>query len=210
MTRHVPRSRLSVTTLLGGCVALLCGLASSPAQAVSVYLNGVNIDGVTGQSFENCSVSIDEKGNVLITAKGYEVQRQTPNAAKATTAAAPATPVTKHYFLVTETSAPGKVQYDVDIFVNATWIKRIAANDGQVILDISKHLRQGKNTVHFTAVKNLKEGRKSVSAGDYLKIHVGEGSMGGNNVMIDNPLIEYTRTAAELDNVDQEFTITGR
>ena len=45
-----------------------------PRRAPSVTLNGVNIDGVTGQKFENCTVVIDEQGNVHIEAKGYAVK----------------------------------------------------------------------------------------------------------------------------------------
>jgi hypothetical protein len=39
---------------------------------------------------------------------------------------------------------------------------------------------------------------------------VGEGDSGGNTVTIDNPLIESKRTAAETENVNEEFTILGR
>jgi hypothetical protein len=39
---------------------------------------------------------------------------------------------------------------------------------------------------------------------------VGEGNEGGNTVTIDNPLIESKRTAAETDNVNEEFTLQGR
>ena len=34
--------------------------------------------------------------------------------------------------------------------------------------------------------------------------------MAGDNVMIDNPLIEYTRTAAEMGTFDDELMVTGR
>ena len=43
------------------------------AAGPSITLNGVSIDGVTGQKFENCTVVIDEKGDVHIQAKGYAV-----------------------------------------------------------------------------------------------------------------------------------------
>jgi hypothetical protein len=191
-------------------VALISALPSSAA----VFLNGVNIDGVTNQTFEGCTVKIDDKGNILITAKGYEVQASgqghAPPAATATPATPAFEPVTKQYFLVTDISTPPLAQFDVDVFVNQVWVKRITTTDTQVILDITKHLHKGKNAVHFTATKNLKEGRKSVSPGHYLKVHVGEGSTAGNNVMIDNPLIEYTRTAAELGTFDDDLVITGR
>jgi hypothetical protein len=185
-------------------------LVASSAQA-AIFLNGVNIDGVVNQTFENCTVKIDEKGNILITAKGYEVQAPGTTPPAPPTPATPAfEPVTKQYFLVSDMSSPAHAQFDVDIFINQVWVKRINASDGQVIVDISKHLHKGKNAVHFMATKNIKEGRKSVSPAHYLKLHVGEGSVSGNNVMIDNPLIEYTRTAAEMGTFDDDLVITGR
>lgn len=190
--------------------ALATTLLSATPSSAAVFLNGVNIDGVVSQTFENCTVKIDEKGNILITAKGYEVQAQ----GKTSTPPAPAPPaiepVTRQYYLVTDVSTPALAQYDVDIFINQVWVKRVNATDDQVILELSKHLHKGKNAVHFTATKNLKEGRKSVAPDHYLKIHIGEGSVSGNNVMLDNPLIEYTRTAAESATFDDDLVITGR
>src|SRR5512140_2605165 len=49
--------------------------ASAPALAApSLTLNGVAIDGVTDQRFENCTVVIDAQGNIHIQAKGYAVR----------------------------------------------------------------------------------------------------------------------------------------
>lgn len=180
----------------------------SAALAASVFLNGVNIDGVTGQKFENVTVVIDDNGNVLITAKGYQVQTTGPSTSQAP--AADAGPVTRRYFLVSESNAPGMPQYDVDVFVNAVWIKRISHEDPQTVLEIGRHLKKGKNVIHFTATKNLGSARRSTSPQHYLKIIVGEGNVGGNNVMIDNAIIEYTRTAAETKNFSDEYTVTGR
>ena len=65
--------------------ALLAALAlatATPALAApSVTLNGVPIDGVTGQRFDNCSVVIDGQGNIHITAKGYAVKAEPAAAA---------------------------------------------------------------------------------------------------------------------------------
>lgn len=183
-------------------------LAPQMALATSVFLNGVNIDGVKGQKFDNCTVVIDEQGNVLITAKGYKVQTVAPNKPSAT--ATKKGPVTRRYFLVSETNFPGMVQYDVDVFINAVWIKRISHEDPQTVLEISRHLRKGKNVIHFTATKNMGTARRSTSPQHYLKVIIGEGNMGGNNVMIDNPLLEYKRTAADLKNYSEDFEIKGR
>ncbi len=210
MASLISRSRpLRMRALFACALALVFVHTAASAKGPSVFLNGVNIDGVTNQSFDNVKVEIDGKGNVLITAKGYEVQKvgtKGPSSPAATTAA----PVTRRYFLVSETTVPGAPQYEIDIFINSVWVKRISHKEAQNVVEVTKHLRQGKNTVHFSATKVMKDGRTSTSPTHALKILLGEGNMGGNNVMIDNALIEYERTAAETKNFTDEFTITGR
>lgn len=210
METHLPKR--SLAPRLAATLAALClgGLSASPAAAKgSLFLNGVNIDGVTNQKFENVTVTIDDKGNVLITAKGYEIQTQQP-VVKLPVPAVEAGPVTKRYFLVSETAGIGLAQYDVDVFVNSTWIKRVSSSDPQAVVEISRWLKKGKNTVHFAATKVMGAERKSSSPSHYLKIYIGEGNMGGNNVMIDNALIEYKRDASETGNFADELAIEGR
>lgn len=189
----------------------LCSVAllgTSPAAlAASVFLNGVNIDGVTGQRFENCTVVIDANGNVQIAADGYRVESA---AAASAPPAATGGPVTQRYFLVSETNAPGMAQYDIDIFINATWVKRISHEDPQTVIELSRYLKQGKNVVHFTATKVLGSARRSTSPQHYVRVIIGEGNMGGNNVMIENAMVEYTRTAAEMKNFSDDFEVKGR
>jgi hypothetical protein len=86
----------------------------------------------------------------------------------------------------------------------------VKSGEDQIVLEITKYLQPGPNKVLVAATKHVEAGRKSASAAAYVKVIVGEGEAGGNNVMIDNPLIECKRTAAELDNVNEEFTIQGR
>jgi hypothetical protein len=198
--------RLLRVTLLGlACVFLF---SSEPALAKgSVFLNGVNIDGVTNQKFTGVTVVVDGEGNILITAKGYKVKKVAP---KASPIQKQGGPVSRRYFLISETNLPGMVQYDVDIFVNSVWVKRISHEEAQTVTEIGKFLRRGRNTVHMTASKSMVGGRRSASAQHYLKIIIGEGNMGGNNVMIDNPIIEYKRKASELKKFSDEFSVTGR
>lgn len=181
----------------------------------SVFLNGVNVDGLRSQAFEKCRlVKIDDRGDVHLDCPGYQVEGA-PAAAPA-----PAPPVAvpaiarpalaKHYWLVTEHSDGGAAQYDVDIFVNSKWIRKVKSSEEQIVLEITKYLSPGPNKVLFAATKHLEAGRKSASPGAYVKVIVGEGESGGNNVMIDNPLIECRRTAAETENLNEEFTIQGR
>ena len=197
-------------TYLAMLAFFVTALFAEGAMAKGVFLNGVNIDSVLNQKFENVSVTIDDKGNVLITAKGYEVQATQPALKVPLVPAAEAGPVTKRYFIVSETSAPPLAQYDIDVFVNSVWIKRVSSADAQVVAEITRHLRKGRNSVHFTATKVLGDSRKSASPVHFVKIYIGEGNMGGNNIMIDNALLEYKRDASEMQNFADELFIEGK
>ena len=186
----------------------------------SIFLNGVNIDGVRGQTFEKCrTVRVDERGDVHLDCPGYQVEGAAPAAKGAAPAAAtpaapaaPATPgvITKHYFLVTEQNEQGAAQYDLDLFINSKWVRKFRAGEDQVVMELTKLLQPGTNKLIFAATKHLEAGRRSASPSTFIRVVVGEGESGGGNVMIDNPLLECKRTAAEIDNVNEEFTIQAR
>jgi hypothetical protein len=192
-------------------VAVAAVVVVAPDAVAGVFLNGVNIDGVTGQTFDNCSVTIDDKGNILITAKGYEVHG-TPSAptVPAPPVAPPPEPVSRRYFLVSEQSVLGMTQYDVDVYVNSQWVKRVASAEPQVVFEVTKFMRKGRNVVHFVAQKNTREPRRSTDPKHALRVHVGEGTIGDNNVTLDPSLVDYVRTAAETRNFEDEFVVTGR
>lgn len=178
----------------------------------SVYLNGVNVDGLRSQAFEKCkSVRIDGKGDVHLDCPGYQVeapQAQPPSAPVLQAAVQNA--MTRHYWLVSEDQNSALAQYDLDVFVNARWVRKIKAGEPQIVLEITRYLQPGPNKVLFAATKRAEGGRRSTSPAAFLKVVVGEGEAGGNTVMIDNPLIEYKRTAAETENLNEEFTLQGR
>ncbi|RME27075.1 MAG: hypothetical protein D6806_05175 [Deltaproteobacteria bacterium] len=189
---------------------IVCAVVPAMVHAGSVFLNGVRIDGVTNQKFEKCTVTIDAKGDIYIDAPGYAVQ----GAEAATQAARPAVAapaaISRRYFLIKEENRPGMAQYDIDIFINSVWFKRLRSNGEQEVIEITDKLRPGPNVIHLAATKNIGKERKSFSKQDYIRIIIGEGNMGGRNVMIDNPLIDYKRTAYETQNFNDEFNITAR
>ncbi len=191
----------------------------------ATFLNGVNIDGLRAQSFEKCkTVKIDDRGDVYLDCPGYEVQAApapatpplpAPTAsaplvpsAPTPAAAPPGGPISKHYWMVSEEN-PG-AQYDLDVFVNSKWVRKVKAGEPQIVLEVTRYLSPGPNKVLFAATKHLEPGHKSASRASFLKITVGEGESGGNTVMIDNPLVECKRTAAETENVNEEFTLQAR
>jgi hypothetical protein len=207
-------------------LALLAALAlaggASPASAgPSITLNGVAIDGVTSQKFENCTVTIDAQGNVHIEAKGYAVKTgagagggadaRARGAATVRTAAAEpdAGKVTRRYFLATEHTPPG-TQYDLAIFINAQWIREVKASEPQLVMEITKYLHPGPNKITLAATKRISGDRLAYGSDVQLKVVVGEGNVGGGHVMIDVPLVETARTAAEIEDRTEEFVVDAR
>jgi hypothetical protein len=183
--------------------ALLSWLLPASAFARSVYLNNVNIDTVVGQKFENCTVEIDAKGNVFITAKGYKVEVAQP--------APPALPgVTKRYWLVTEKPSPGLDQYEIEVFINNQSVKKIASGDEQIYLEVTKYMHGGDNAVYILAKKVIAGERKSTSPTHFSRIILGEGELNGRTITIDKQLLDYKRNASEVQNFSDPFTVVGR
>ncbi len=205
----------------------LAALAAPPAPAPGpkVSLNGINIDGVANQRFENCTVTIDASGNVNIEAKGYTVRPAGGGAAPAlkaiplAPAAAPAPPpaagpaalekLARRYFLVTEQTRPDGTQFDIAVFINAKWIRELKSQEDQVVAEVTRYLRPGPNKVTLAATKRRGE-RKSTSPDVVYRVVIGEGDQGGDHVRIDSPLVDARRTAAEAGDVTEEFTLVAR
>ncbi len=197
--------------------ALLLAGAPAAAAGPSITLNGVPIDGVTGQKFENCTVFIDEKGDVHIEAKGYAVTSgagSQRSAARSTASPVPTSldaggRVTRRYFLYTEQKPPG-AQFDLNVFINAKWVREVKATEMQTHLEITKYLLPGANKITLAATKRIAGDRLAYGKDVALRIVVGEGNVGGDHLMIDRPLVETQRTAAEIDDRTEEFVIDVR
>ncbi|HEX9051205.1 MAG TPA: hypothetical protein VF841_11800, partial [Anaeromyxobacter sp.] len=125
----------------------------------------------------------------------------------------PAKPATgklaRRYFLATEHTPPG-TQYDLAIFINAQWIREVKATEPQLVMEITKYLRPGPNKVTLAATKKIAGERLAYGSDVQLKVVIGEGNVGGGHVMIDVPLVETARTAAEIDDKTEEFVVEAR
>jgi hypothetical protein len=216
-------------------VAAAALVAAPPALAgPAVTLNGVNINGVANQKFENVTVVIDAQGNLDIQAKGYAARIAGSAApAAAGNAAAPVAPRPvdpplavatsaspsasgpgrpgRRYFLVTEQTQPDGTQYDVEVFINASWIRVVKSTDPQLVTEITRYLRPGTNKVTLSCSKRLQGVDRHAYGPDVtLKVVVGGGNIGGDHVMIDEPLATMVRTAAEIDDKVEEFVFEVR
>lgn len=170
----------------------------------------LSVQGLEGVTFEKCSwVKVAANGDVNANCPGYDLKPALP---AAETVQAPAPVVSqpkKTYWLVTEQAERGATQFDIDIYINSKWIKRVKNDDDQLVMDISEHLLPGVNKVLLTAKKDLTGGRRSASPNLFYRIVIGGGQAGGGNVVIDNPVVDVRRTAAETEDVieEREFTV---
>lgn len=186
------------------------------AVAGGVYLNGVRIDGVKDQTFEDATVRIDSDGNVHIDAPRYHVTGGGSSSNGETVAERSegereeSGSLSRRYFLVTRQSQVGATQYDIDVYVNARFIRKLRSDESQVIAELTEYLRPGRNRVLLTARKSIEGGRRSHSANHTFRVVIGEGDRGGKRVMIDRPIIQFERTAAEVEDVSREFELNAR
>jgi hypothetical protein len=208
--------------------AAFAGAAGPALAGPALTLNGIAIDGITSQRFENCTVTIDDRGNVHIEAKGYAVREVgaptraiTPPALAAVGAVTPASTAPplgpaeasrklgRRYFLATEHAMPG-TQYDLAIFINAQWIREVKASEPQVVMEVTRYLKPGRNKLVVAATKRVQGERLSTSREVALKLVLGEGDAGGEHVMIDQVLVEAKRTAAETEDRTDEYVFEAR
>lgn len=197
----------SVRRLAIGALAFLVPLAAG----ADVFLNGVNITGVRGQTFEKATVRIDAQGNIHIDAKGYAVSGGSGGAAPSTgTTPIRAGRITGRYFLVTSQNVVGASQYDIDFYVNAKWIRKLRSEQEQIVVDITRYLRPGRNKVLLMAHKKMGAERKSHSQSHYFRVLIGEGAEGGNNIMIEKSLIDFRVNAAQVEDFSREYTVDVR
>jgi hypothetical protein len=115
----------------------------------------------------------------------------------------------RRYFLATQQSQPDGTQYDVEVFINASWIRVLRSSEPQVVQEVTRFLRPGQNRVTLVASK-VAGGRRFYSSDVTLKVVVGEGNVGGDHVMIDEPLVVLSLTAADTENQTKEYTVEAR
>jgi hypothetical protein len=112
------------------------------------------------------------------------------------------------FYLVTEVPRPGFTQYDVEIWVNDTYIGVIKNEDGPLAVDVHDYIRPaGKNTLRFKATKRIEGDRRSTSAADYIKIILTEGRLVSGAVLPETRLFEFTKTAADVASATSEYMV---
>lgn len=202
---HRPTARVALITT----IVLLAGVASSRGQAakgVKITINGVDVTGLVDQKFEGCTVAFDSKGNVKITAPGYEIKKVIPEG-KSTTPEKKA-PLSKHYYLFTESKNGGKVGDKYALIINDKVVKKFKSTDDMIVEDITEHLKSGSNILLITAVKSDSYGGGSQK--NWFRIVIGEGHEEENKAVIKKTLHKYTRTADSAQPGNTSYTLKAK
>jgi len=118
--------------------------------------------------------------------------------------------ITKHYWMVTHQNAPGMTEFDIDVYVNAKWLMTLRNTSQQDVVEVTRFLQAGQNSVTFEAKKLSSGPRKSFSPEHQFIVVIGEGDAGGDNVMINNPLVTFKRTAADADSSSKDYSFVTR
>ena len=191
---------------VSGLFALM--MIGATAQAADVFLNGVRVNGLSNQSFEDASIRFDAKGDVHITVKNVKVQMVEQSSG---VQQKPAVAVLqKRYWLVGNQTVRGMTQYNVDVHINGQLVTRFKNNEMQQVKEVTKYLLKGKNTVVFTAMKSIKDQRLSFSPEHAISILIGEGDDEGKQLTINRSMAEYKRFATQVENHTATETFDAR
>jgi hypothetical protein len=203
-------SRFLLTALFALVPAWLLA-APSNVGGRSIFLNGQNIDTVRAQTFENVTVEIDGNGNVHIRSDAYKVQAADPTPTPVASDPLAGFARGTRYWLISEENAPGMSQYDFDVFINGNLVKTVKSGEPQVIEDVTRFVLPGTNTVTITARKNFGSGRKSESKDYFQRVYIGKGALNDTGaILIENPDIDYRKTAADAQNFADQLTFTPK
>lgn len=118
--------------------------------------------------------------------------------------------ITKHYWMVTHQNAPGMTEFDIDVYVNAKWLMTLRNTSAQDVVEVTRFLIPGQNSVTFEAKKLSAGPRKSFSPEHQFIVVIGEGDAGGDNVMINNPLVTFKRSASDADSTSKDYSFVTR
>ncbi|MFT6374186.1 MAG: hypothetical protein ACJATT_000247 [Myxococcota bacterium] len=198
-------------------------LLSTIALAGTVFVNGVDVGDMRGQTFEDCTVVFDSSGDLHISAPGYDIQVQTAPSGSSPTpvSLAPLTPTSVpvvsnptppqqrlpasgqgiadgQWWLVSDDS--GSQGHTVDVFVNGALARTVASGQPQVILDLGPFLVYGANRVHLQA-------QSSAPSGGPLYVYLGRGSNASGTVMMDSPDIQFGLGPSRNGETSRDYTL---
>ena len=116
---------------------------------------------------------------------------------------------TKQYFLITQGTGGAAVGETVQVNINGQTVRTLDSAGAQIIANVTDWLNLGGNSVTMLSTK--KQTYAAGSSSSTFQVIIGEGHVeAGGQVVIDNPLVTYTRTAADATANSRTFNLTAR
>jgi hypothetical protein len=193
------------------CLPVL--LWGGTALAVEVFLNGVKITGLSDQTIEKATVTLDKAGNVHISAPEYKVREVGADGAAAP--APVAAPVAnranlqRKYFVITDVPRANVTAYSVQLMVNSRFVRTFDDSIPQNIIELNEHLQAGANTVSFLGKRPA---GKAAGGGpsELFTILVGYGKTDGGQLVIEEVIGELKIPATAEGEVAKSFDFTAK
>jgi hypothetical protein len=178
---------VAVLALVGLAAALQASeTASAGGSSVKVFVNEVEVTGLTNQEFKNCSVKFDAEGNVNISAPGYKIKRLDSGAS----------------------DEGSKVWDSYSLIVNGSVVKKFDSSEGVILENITKHFSKGSNQIVITAAK--KDTYPGGSKSNWFRIIIGEGHEEAKQIVIDKTLGTLTRKGSDTDPGSKTITVEAK
>jgi len=120
-----------------------------------------------------------------------------------------ASALTKQYFLITQGAGGASVAETIQVNINGRQVRQVDSAAAQVIDNVNEYLSLGSNQVTMMSTKKTSYVQGASSS--TFQVIIGEGHVEhGGQVVIDMPLITYTRTAADSTATSRSYTLDAR
>lgn len=184
-------------------VLVLVGYVGN-ASATDVYINGVKVGAIADLELIGCNVRFDSRGDLHITAPGYQVAGGPTNS---TTAENKAPTLQNSYFLTTTATKSGAAQFRFELYVNGNKVKEFSSLDAGLAVSLNPYLSKGKNNVGIKAYKDVGIFVAAPDRNDSFEIVIGEGRGRGDTLLVDKVLWRIRKSGADLAADSQQITV---
>jgi hypothetical protein len=183
-------------------------------MAGTIYVNGVDVTGLRGQSFDNVTITFDSNGDVHISAPQYEIEVVDPTAATVPPPTTSPTPppaaipepappepsgvAEGRWWLITEDN--GSVGHSVEIIINDVRVQTVKSGGEQLIEDVAAWLRPGTNKIRMVSIS-------MDAGGGALYIYLGTGSNDSGTLVMDTPDVQFGLGASRSGTYTRDYTI---
>lgn len=117
--------------------------------------------------------------------------------------------LTRQYWLVAQSNAPGRVGYRMAIHINGALVRSFDDSNLPSPINVSEYIRAGSNTVRVVATRTSTK-TQGQSGRDWLRVVVADGHIEGTSVVIDHPGVIVTRNGGQTEAYSHDFTLQGQ